>query len=145
MYVLYSVMTDKSVHIQWLPTEEDCLKFIQSAKVWRYKCLPIEKQRPLTFSAAFEWCEEKGDLVTNMKVAHEMFRNNLRLVRDELWPKINAATLSALADGDTEKLITVNSLKSELKDVTALPLPDTEEELVKFNPDIFDRVRALKI
>lgn len=138
-------MTDKSVHVQWLPTEEDCLNFVQTAKVWRYKCLPIERQRPLTFSAAFEWCEEKGDLITNMTIAKEMFRNELRLVRDSLWEKINAATLSALADQNTEKLALVNALKTELKDVTKLPLPDTEEELVKFNPDIFDRVRALKI
>ena len=144
MYALYTKSLS-GITVSWFATQEDCLRYAQLGRVSKYKYVHISKQKPLYFSQAFEWSEELQDVVVNIEKAKEIKLTEIRNLRNSYFDKADRIFSKALETDDEDKRALAVSLKQRLRDVTDLSLPDNENLLMSFVPEVFQEMDLIVI
>ena len=144
MYALYTKSLS-GITISWFATQEDCLKYIQLGRVSKYRYVQASKQKPLYFSQAFEWSEELQDVIVNIDKAKEIKLNEIRVLRNSYFDKADRIFSKALETDDEDKKALAISLKQKLRDITDLPLPNDENLLLSFVPEVFQEMDLIVI
>jgi len=87
------------------------------------------------FFDAYEFDSEKGAIL-NIEKAKEIKRNQFRQARKPLLEQLDVEYMRAVETSNTTKKKAIAAKKQELRDVTAIELPDNVDELAEFWPDI---------
>jgi hypothetical protein len=88
-----------------------------------------------TFFNAYEFDQSTGAII-NMEKAKEIWKNKFRETRKPILEKLDVEYMRALENNDTEKQQEIASRKQQLRDVTAVELPDNLEDLKNTWPSI---------
>jgi hypothetical protein len=89
------------------------------------------------FFDAYEFDQDKG-AVLNIEKAKDIKRNQFRQARKPLLEQLDLEFMRAVETSNAAKKKTIAAKKQELRDVTAIELPDNVDELVEFWPDILN-------
>lgn len=144
MYILITLHSSGLV-VNFFKTQSECFNFVTNNACIKYKIYPPNEKRDLTFLNAFVWSNSELNFVINIAKAKEIKKNLLREIRAVLFPKLDTAFLKSLESGDEERKQYIINLKSQLRDITSLELPNTEKELLDFMPPVFREVYDLLI
>lgn len=87
------------------------------------------------FFDAYEFDQDKG-AVLNIKKAKEIKLNKFRQARKPLLEQLDVEYMRAVETSNTAKKKSIAATKQELRDVTALKLPNDIDKLAEFWPDI---------
>lgn len=87
------------------------------------------------FFDAYEFDQDKGALL-NINKAKEIKLNKFRQARKPLLEQLDIEYMKAVETSNTAKKKTIAAKKQELRDVTAIELPNNIDELAEFWPDI---------
>ena len=88
-----------------------------------------------TFFNAYEFDQSTGAII-NMEKAKEIWKNKFRETRKPILEELDVEYMKALENNDTEKQQEIASKKQQLRDVTAVELPDNLEDLKNTWPSI---------
>jgi hypothetical protein len=89
------------------------------------------------FFDAYEFDKDQG-AVLNIEKAKDIKRNQFRQARKPLLDQLDLEFMRAVETSNAAKKKTIAAKKQELRDVTAIELPDNVDELVEFWPDILN-------
>lgn len=89
------------------------------------------------FFDAYVFNQDKGAVI-NIEKAKEIKRNKFRQVRKPLLEQLDVEYMRAVEASNAAKKKIIVAKKQELRDVTAIELPDNVDELVKFWPDVLN-------
>lgn len=87
------------------------------------------------FFDAYEFDQDKG-AVLNIKKAKDIKHNQFRQARKPLLEQLDIDYMRAVESSNTAKKKSIVAKKQELRDVTALKLPNDIDKLAEFWPDI---------
>ena len=88
-----------------------------------------------TFFNAYEFDQSSGAII-NMEKAKEIWKNKFRETRKPILENLDIEYMKALENNDTVKQQEIASMKQQLRDVTAVELPDNLEDLKNTWPSI---------
>jgi hypothetical protein len=89
------------------------------------------------FFDAYEFDQDNGATL-NIEKAKDIKRNQFRQARKPLFEQLDVEYMRAVETSNATKKKTIAAKKQELRDVTAIELPDNVDELVEFWPDILN-------
>lgn len=144
---MYQVILIKNnqLSVQWFNSQKEAYNFVSSSFVTKYKIYNPNEIKRLDFLNAFYWDEIKKDFCVNMILAKEIVKIHYRKIRSILFPKLDAAFLRSIEDSDETKKEYIVNLKNQLRDITDFNLPDTEQDLYDYVPDVFKEVYDLSV
>jgi hypothetical protein len=144
MYTLY-IFNESGLSIQWLKTEKECLNFVQKNApfIHKYKYIPTDKQISQSFFPALYWNFSKDDIDINIDIAKTIKLDQLRLIRDSLFPKLDQLFMRAIEEQNSEKRKKIVDLKQKLRDVTKNELPSDLQYLQYYYPSVFTEIEIL--
>lgn len=137
-------INEQVVELICFESDEECNNFIANLETDMYKVYKNEEKNFFFFNA-FAWHKEKKDFVVFIPYAKEIKKNILRDMRSRLFSKLDMGFMKALEQGNDQKRNYIVELKNKLRDVTLINLPDNEQELIDFIPDVFKEVIDLVI
>ena len=88
-----------------------------------------------TFFNAYEFDQSTGAII-NMEKAKEIWKNKFRETRKPILENLDIEYMKALEDNNVIKQQEIASMKQQLRDVTAVELPDNLEDLKNTWPSI---------
>jgi len=88
-----------------------------------------------TFFNAYEFDQSTGAII-NMEKAKEIWKNKFRETRKPILENLDIEYMKALEDNNVVKQQEIASMKQQLRDVTAVELPDNLEDLKNTWPSI---------
>jgi len=88
-----------------------------------------------TFFNAYEFDQSTGAII-NMEKAKEIWKNKFRETRKPILENLDIEYMKALEDNNVAKQQEIASMKQQLRDVTAVELPDNLEDLKNTWPSI---------
>lgn len=144
MYQLI-LLKNNLLEIRLFKTQAEAYDYVSKANPNKYKIYNPNENRKLDFLNSYYWDNERQDFVINVQVAKEIKKNLFREIRSILFQKLDNAFMKALEQDDLQRKNYIISLKNQFRDVTEISLPDTEEELINFIPQIFKEVYDLTI
>ena len=144
MYVLYT-KNKSGILINWFATEQDCLNHIQLISASKFKIKKVQSQTKLYFQQALDWSEEVDDFVIDIEKAKILKMNELRVERDLLFDKLDKIYFKALQEDDKTKQLFVSEKKQQLRDFPQNALPENEEDLIKYQPEVFLQIKEIVI
>ena len=139
------VIKNNQLSVQWFNSQKEAYDFVSSGFVTKYKIYNPNEIKRLDFLNAFYWDEVKKDFCVNIALAKEIVKIRYRKIRSILFPKLDAAFLRSIEDGDEIKKEYIVNLKKQLRDITDFNLPDTEQDLYDYVPDVFKEVYDLSV
>ena len=144
---MYTLFILKNNQMQFLSfnTQAECYSFISDSQVTKYKIYPPNKNKNIMFLNAMQWNEAESDFIINIPIAKEIKKNHLRDIRSILFDKLDKAFMIAIEEENLEKKAYIINLKKQFREITDLVMPNTEEELLNFMPEIFKEVYDLVI
>lgn len=144
MYQLI-LLKNNILEIRYFKTQSEAYSFVSSYSVNRYKIYNPNQNRNLDFANCYYWDESAQDFVINIELAKESKKIFLREIRSILFDKLDKAFLKALENNDQERKDYIVNLKNQFRDITDIDLPNTENELINFTPEVFKEVYDLVI
>lgn len=126
-------------------TQAECYSLVAESQVSKYKIYPPNKNKSIAFLNAMEWNEAENDFVINVPIAKEIKKNHLRGIRSILFDKLDKAFMRAIEEENSEKKAYIVNLKNQFREITDLEMPDAEEELLNFMPEVFKEVYDLLV
>lgn len=144
MYQLI-VIKNNQLSVQWFNSQKEAYDFVSSNFVSKYKIFNPNEAKRLDFLNAFYWDDIKKDFCVNIDLAKEIVKIRYRKIRSVLFPKLDAAFLKALESSDESKKEYIINLKNQFRDITAVDLPNTEQGLYDYIPEVFKEVYDLVI
>jgi hypothetical protein len=139
------VIKNNQLSVQWFNSQKQAYDFVSTSLVTKYKIYNPNEVKRLDFLNAFYWDEVKKDFSVNIDLAKEIVRIRYRKIRSILFPKLDAAFLRSLEEGDETKKEYIVNLKNQFRNITDFNLPNTEEELYDYVPEVFKEVYDLVI
>lgn len=144
---MYTLITLHNSYLQLssFKTQNECLEFVEKNNCSKYKIYPPNKKRDITFFNSLIWSNEKSDFVIDIEKAKQIKLVLLRQFRLVLFQKLDTAFMKAIEEDDSEKKQYIISLKKQFREITDLDLPNEEQELLDFIPDVFREVYYMSI
>jgi hypothetical protein len=139
------IIKNNQLSVHYFKTQKEAYDFVASSSVTKYKIYNPNENKRLDFLNAFYWDEGIQNFCANIDFAKEIVKNNYREIRSVLFPKLDSAFLKALETGDEQRKQYIISLKNQFRDITDIDLPNSENELLDFIPNIFKEVYDLVI
>ena len=139
------IIKNNQLSVHYFTSQKDAYEFVNSNSVNRYKIYSPNENKRIDFLNAFYWDDDKKDFCINIYLAKEIIKSNYREIRSILFPKLDAAFLKALEEDNQEKKQYIIDLKNQFRNITDIDLPNTEEELYDFVPNVFKEVYDLLI
>lgn len=143
LYILYILEGDQVYQFAF-ETEKECYNKVLEKKQNRYKIYREDKAKPVNFSPALEWDYEKNDVKLNIQKTKEIKISHFRLLREEVFKNLDILFMKAVESGNQTKIAEIAEIKQQLRDITTLDLPNTEEELLNYMPECLFRGILLK-
>lgn len=144
MYTLY-IFNESGLSVQWFKTEKECLNFVKEKApfIQKYKYIPTNQQISQSFFPAIYWNFVKDDIDINIDIAKTIKLDQLRLIRDSLFPKLDQLFMRAIEEQNSEKRRKIVDLKQKLRDITKNELPSDLQYLQYYYPLVFTEVEKL--
>jgi hypothetical protein len=144
---MYTLITLHSSYLQVsvFKTQAECLTFVEKNNCSRYKIYQPNQKRNITFLNSFVWSSEKSDFVIDIPKAKAIKKTILREIRSVLFQKLDTAFMKAIENDNLTQKQYIVSLKNQFREITDLDLPDSEQELLDFMPEVFKEVYDLSI
>lgn len=144
MYQLI-LLKDNLLQINSFKTQSEAYNYVSIISPQKYKIYNPNQNKQLDLINSYYWNESEQDFVININIAKEIIKNKFREIRSILFEKLDKAFLIALEKNDQTKRDYIVSLKEQFRDITNLSLPNTENELINFVPEVFKEVYDLVI
>jgi hypothetical protein len=144
MYQLI-LLKNNILEVRIFKTQSEAYAYVAKDSFNKYKIYSPNQNRKLDFLSSYYWSDEKQDFIINVEIAKEIKRNLFREVRAVLFEKLDKAFMKALEQDDAERKAYIINLKNQFRDITEITLPDTEEELINFIPEVFKEVYDLVV
>ena len=122
-------------------TDEEVLQFIINEQVPPNTQYSLLKTSDLPNHRFFRdaWTLDNNEIKTDLPKAINIKKDQLRRLRKPLLEKLDIEFTRALETNDTDKLELIKNKKQQLRDITAIPLPTDNLDLLKdFIPDILN-------
>jgi hypothetical protein len=139
------IIKNNQLSVHYFNTQKEAYDFVALNSVTKYKVYNPRENKRLDFLNAFYWDEQKQNFCADISLAKEIMRNHYRQIRSILFLKLDSAFLRALEIENEEKKQYIINLKKQFRDVTDIILPDTEEQLLDFIPNVFKEVYDLSV
>ncbi len=139
------IIKNNQLSVHYFKTQKEAYDFVSAGLVTKYKIYNPNQNKRLDFLNAFYWDDEAQDFCANINFAKEIVKNNYREIRSILFSKLDSAFLRSIESGDEERKQYIISLKEQFRDITNIELPNTEQELFDFIPEVFKEVYDLVI
>lgn len=139
------IIKNNQLSVHYFKTQKEAYDFVALSAVNKYKIFNPNENKRLDFLNAFYWNEQAQNFYINIDFAKEIVKNNYREIRSVLFPKLDSAFLKAIEMEDDQRKQYIIFLKNQFRDITDIDLPNTEEELLNFVPNIFKEVYDLVI
>lgn len=137
-------MNEEAIEVICFENDSECNLYVSNLKTQMYKIYKNEEKN-LFFLNAFVWDKIKKDFFVFIPHAKEIKKNILRDIRSRLFSKLDMAFMKALEQENYQKKNYIIELKNKLRDITLIDLPDNEQELIDFIPDVFKEIIDLSI
>jgi len=139
------IIKNNQLSINCFNTQKEAYDFIFQQSLSKYKVYGPNEHKRIDFLNSLYGDEAKKDFCVDFNVAKEIVKNNLRMVRNFLFEKLDLAFLKAIETNDEERRQYIVSLKDKLRNITDLEFPNTEQELFNFIPPVFKEVYDLVV
>jgi hypothetical protein len=144
---MYSVITlkDDQINMHWANSQSECYNIIEKIQTKKYKIYHPNFQKNLFFLSALEWDDLTSNFILNINKAKEIKKKQFRQIRQVLFQKLDIAFIKAIELNDDNKKQYIISLKDQLRNITDISLPDSENDLIDFIPEVFKEIYILSI
>jgi hypothetical protein len=139
------IIKNNQLSVHWFNSQSQAYDFVSTGLVTKYKIYNPNEIKRLDFLSAFYWNDNEKDFCVNISLAKEILKIHYRDIRSILFPKLDAAFLRSIEEGNETKKQYIVNLKNQLRDITDFNLPDAEQELYDYVPAIFKEVYDLVV
>jgi len=139
MYTLYT-NTDHGLTVNWFNSVNECIAFVQKTNPKAYKYMKKEDQLPMQFYPAFFWNVEKNSPDIDINIAIELKKEELRIIRESLFEKLDIAFVKTLELNDEELKNKIINYKNLLRDITKISFPLDYKVLLECYPLILAEI-----